>query len=204
MKIKNQVLVLSTATLVALSGCTGEATPAPQTSAPQDPNLCYEQNMQAPNWVCDPTVEGGLSAVGVAAPNKAGMRTLQQQEARANAMTEIASQMGLKVKSMFKNFAQTTGVGDDQTAEKVSTSVTKQITKQTIEGAKKVGQWKAPDGTLFVHYVVDPQTAQEVAKQTVTTSLKNDQALYQQFIAKKAQAELDAEIDKEFGGMSGE
>ena len=41
----------------------------------------------------------------------------------------------------------------------------------------------------------------KAVKEQVQTSYKNEQALWQQFQAKKANEELDAEIEKEFGGL---
>jgi hypothetical protein len=103
---------------------------------------------------------------------------------------------------MFKKFARTTGIGESQSVEKVATSVSKQITSQNIDGARQVGRWVAPDGTLYLRVVLDPasiETVKEDAKATIKTSLKNNEALYQQFVAKKGFEELDSELDKELG-----
>ena len=207
--MKTKLAMLSTATMLSLSGCFGgnEATPTPTISAPttpvQDPNLCYEGNVQAPNWLCDPFIEGGLGAVGSAPKSPLG-RSFQQTEAMANARDALARELGTKVKNMFKNFAQTTGVGENQSVEKVATNVSKQISSQNIEGARQKGRWVAPDGTLYLHVVLDPQGVaifKEEAKKVVKTSLRNDEALYQQFVAKRGMDELDAAIDKELGGQ---
>jgi len=205
MKIKNSLLLFSTATLFALSGCTGgdSATATPTVSAPvQDPNACYEANVLAPNWLCDPYIEGGLGAVGSAPKNPLG-RGFQQTEAMADGRDSLARELGTKVKNMFKSFAQSTGVGESQSVEKVATNVSKQISNQNIEGARQKNRWISPDGTLFIHVVLDPagiQVFKEEAKKVVKTSLRNDEALYQQFVAKRGMDELDAEIEKELGG----
>jgi len=205
MNIKSGLVLFSTATLFALSGCSGKdsETESPIVSAPmQDPNACYESKVLAPNWICDPFIEGGLGAIGSAPKNPLG-RGFQQTEAMADARDSLARELGTKVKNMFKSFAQSTGVGEDQSIEKVATNVSKQIASQNLEGARQKGRWISPDGTLFVHVVLDPQgvaTFKEEAKTIVKTSLKNDSALYQQFLAKRGMEELDAEIDKELGG----
>ena len=47
--------------------------------------------------------------------------------------------------------------------------------------------------------VLDPATVAKAVQENVQTSLRNEQALWQQFQAKKAHDELDSEIEKEFG-----
>ena len=52
---------------------------------------------------------------------------------------------------------------------------------------------------MYVLVAIDPNAATQATKNIVKTSMKNDKALWQQFQAKKAEAALDAEIDKEMG-----
>jgi hypothetical protein len=203
MRVKSGLVGISLITVLALSGCGGkqEAAKAEVPHQDQDPNVCYEGNVKAPNWVCDPSMEGGMAAVGSASNGLD--RDMQRIEAMGKARDELARQMGLKVKNMLKNFSQATGFGENQTMEKVTTSVSKQVAEQTLVGSVQKGSWKSPDGTLFIRMVIDQNKMVEIAQQTkesFKTSLRNDEALYQQFQAKKAMAELDAEIDKELSG----
>lgn len=159
---------------------------------------CIEQGVQAPQWVCIPEVAGGVAATGSAAKSPAGTG-FQRQEAMANARDALARQIAVKVKNMFKNFTQQTGVGDDVTVEKMASNVSKQVANQTLSGTAMKGRWIAPDGSMYVLVVLDPTAAVAATKNSVKTSLRNEKALWQQFQAKKAQAELDAEIEKEMG-----
>ncbi len=207
--VSKNMFALSTATIFVLSGCMSKDVPSDipgltkkevekYQEQQENPDKCYEGGIEAPKWICDPYVEGGLGAVGSAQANPLG-RNFQQTEAMANARDSLARELGTKVKNMFKNFAQTTGVGEDQTVEKVATNASKQIANQNIEGARQKNRWIAPDGTLFIHVVLDPKGVEDFkakAKNTVKSSLRNEQALYQQFVAKKSMEELDAEIDK--------
>jgi len=192
--MKKQILI-STVAVFSLSGCFGigssEANEPEKsveiTTQQQDPNACYEGGVLAPDWLCNPTMEGGLAAVGSAPKNPLG-RGFQQTEAMADARDALARQLGTKVKNMFKKFVRTTGVGESQTIEKVATNVSKQIASQDIEGARQVGRWVGPDGTLYLRVVLDPASIEAVksdAKNAIKTSLKNNEALYQQFVAKK-------------------
>jgi len=152
----------------------------------------------APKWVFDPGMEGGLSAVGSAKMSKAGMQ-FTRTEALAAARDALARQMTVKVKNMVKNFTQATGMGDDEVVDRVSAQVSRQVSKQTLTGSKQKDMWISPSGELFVLVVLDPASVGEAVKESVKTSYKNEKALWQQFQAKKAQEELDSEIEKEFG-----
>ncbi len=189
MKLKLTTLALSAALAVTFTACGGEQ-PKPETPAVA-PGLAG-----APMWVLDPTVEGGIAAVGSAQKSPGGLQ-FQRTEALANARDELARTLSVKVNNMIKNFAQSTGIGDQQTFEKVTQQVSKQVASQTLSGSKQKAIWLNPaTGELFVHVVLDPASVQAAAKNATMTSLKNEQALWQQFQAKKADETLDAEIAK--------
>ena len=179
--------VLLTASMaVSFTACGGEPTPANQGNVPN-------KFAGAPMWVLDPTSEGGVAAVGSAQTSPGGMQ-FQRTEALANARDELARTLSVKVKNMVKNFAQATGVGDAQTFEKVASQVSKQVANQTLSGSKQKAIWIANDGELFILVVLDPESVKAAASSSVKTSLKNEEALWQQFQSKSA---LDS-LDKEF------
>lgn len=182
------MFVLST--FLVLTGC-GEKEVKPLA------NPCFNG---APAWVIDPSMEGGLTGLGSAKIGAAGM-SFARTESMAVARDEIARTMSVKVKNMFKNFTQQTGIGDDQTVDKVATNVSKQVASQTLSGTKAKNTWISPCNELYILVVLDPESVQEAVKKQVQTSLRNEKALWQQFQAKKAHNELDAEIEKEFNSM---
>lgn len=175
-------------TLAIFSGCAQKG-PEPLK------NPCLEG---APAWVVDPTMEGGLSGLGAAKIGAAGLQ-FARTEAIANARDEIARTISVKVNNMFKNFTQVTGVGDDETVDRVSANVSKQVASQTLEGSRAKNVWISPCNEYYVHVVLDPTMVKQAVAKTAQSSLQNEKALWQQFLAKKAQDELDAEIEKEFG-----
>jgi ribosomal protein S20 len=181
--------------LIGLTGCMNS-----------QPNFeqCKIDGIDAPSWVCDggATMEGGLFAVGSAEPSPLG-RSFQRTEATAAARDALARQIGIKVKNMFKQFQATTGIGDAQTADKATQNVSKQVASQTLAGSKVIKTWISPKGTMYVLVgMPDPAAVQQTVKNAVKTLLKNDQALWQKFLAQKADKELDAAVDKEFGGAT--
>lgn len=180
--------------LVFLFSCGGK-------TAKIDNKALSEEFENAPSWVLDGGgSEGGMAAVGSAPIGNAGMN-FAMTEALANGRDELARQMSVKVKNMVKNFAQTTGIGDSETVDKVSAQVSKQVTNQTLNGSRQKDSWISPSSTLYVLVGVDPEIVKESIKNSIQTSFKSDQALWQQFQAKKAYDELDNEIEKEFGNF---
>lgn len=177
------------------------AAPAPA-PAPQA-TLAGGKFANAPAWVANPQMEGGLSAVGSAMPTQAGM-AFQRTRALANGRDELARQMEVEVSNLFKDFTQVTGVADAETVDTVASNVSRQVAQAVLAGSRQANLWQAPDGELYVLVVLDPEMAiqatEEAIKAAVRTSHGNDEALYQQFLGERAQAELDALLNKRFGG----
>ncbi len=150
----------------------------------------------APGWVCDQPVKGmEISAVGSAEKSGAGhdfMKTM----AATNARVTLAQNMKIQVQNMIKQYVETTGAADTETVDKVLTSVTKQITNETLIGTKIYKTRKSPGGSLYVLLGMDKASMQAATEKALKTSMRNEQALWQQFKAQKGQDELAAEISK--------
>ena len=152
---------------------------------------------EAPLWVCDAPVEGmTVGAVGSAAKSDAGTAFMKQMAA-TEARVQLAQNMRVQVQNMIKQYVETTGAASKETVDRVNTSVTKQITDQTLQGTKIFRSIVAPDGTMYVLVGLDEAAAQQLAETAVKTSMGNDQAAWQQFKAQKGQDELAAEIAKQ-------
>jgi len=185
--------------IILFTGC-GNNNPQPQQSF-----QCQIEGQNAPAWVCDggASMEGGIfavgSAVGSAEKSPLGI-SFQRQEAMANARDALAREIEVKVKNMFKSYMSSTGIGDNQTAERVATSVSKQLSKQVLRGSKLLKTWMSKNGTMYVLVgMTDTNKLKNELKKAAKTTFKNNEALWQEFKAKRAQQELDSEIDKEFG-----
>ncbi len=156
----------------------------------------------APLWVCDAPVEGmAVGAVGSAAKSDAGVAFMKQMAA-TEARVQLAQNMKVQVQNMVKQYAETTGAGTKETVDRVNTSVTKQITDQTLQGTKIFRSIQAPDGTMYVLVGLDETGAQKLTETALKTSMNNDQAAWQQFKAQKGQDELAAEISKQKVGAA--
>lgn len=195
---------MSVATVLALSfSACGGSQPAPTPAEPQVAQSAQEVSPEfdgAPAWVLMPEVEGGLAAAGSAKMGAAGP-SFAKTEATANARDELARQLNVKVKNMVTNFTQTTGVGDAQTVDKVVKNVSKQVASVDLSGSKVSKVWLSKTNTMWVLVTLDPNGLEALKTsmaEAAKTSYKNDQALYQQFLNKKGQEELDSEIEKTF------
>jgi len=189
---KTLIFILSVAAMIFTAGC-GGSQPEKQVFK------CQIEGAAAPEWVCNGGADykDGVYAVGSAPKSPLGIN-FQRTEAIAAARNEIARQLDVKVKNLFKSYLSSTGVKDDQTAERVVTDVTKQITNKSLSGTKLLKTWFSPKGTMYVLVGVDKESLKNNIIQSARTTFKNDEALWQEFKAKKAQDELDAAIDKEF------
>lgn len=148
----------------------------------------------APGWICDEPVPGiEVSAVGVAEKSAAG-HSFMKNMAATDARVQLAQSMKVHVQNMVKQYAETTGAADSETVDKVNTSVTKQITDETLVGTKVFKTRTSPNGTLYVLLGMDASIAAQVTENALKTSMNNEQALWQQFKAQKAQDELAADI----------
>ena len=186
MSIKFRTLLLVLPAL-AVTAC---STPAPKTAECVYPST----DKNAPLWVCDAPVEGmSIGAVGSSPKTDAGVG-FQKQMAAADARVQLAQMMKIRVENMIKQYVETTGAASHETVDKVNTSVTKQITDQTLQGTRIFRSVDAPDGTMYVLVGLDEGAAQKVAENAIKTSMNNDQAAWQQFRAQKGQEELAAEI----------
>lgn len=151
----------------------------------------------APLWVCDAPVEGmTVGAVGSAPKSDAGVAFMKQMAA-TDARVQLAQNMKVQVQNMIKQYAETTGAASKETVDRVNTSVTKQITDQTLQGTRIFRSIVAPDGTMYVLVGLDEAGAQKLTETAIKTSMNNDQAAWQQFKAQKGQDELAAEIAKQ-------
>jgi hypothetical protein len=181
-----------------LTGCGNANQPQP---AATNVDQCVIDGKTAPSWVCDggAMMEGGIFAVGSAEKSPLGP-SFQRTEAESAARDALARQMKIKVKNMFKQYQATTGVGDAQTADKATENVSKQVSEATLTGSKPIKFWTSPKGTMYILVGMPNKVAENSVKKAIKTSFHNNKALWQKFLAKNADKELDAAVAKEFGG----
>lgn len=153
-------------------------------------------DVAAPGWVCDEPVPGiAVSAVGVAEKSAAGhsfMKTMAVTAARA----QLARNMRTEILDSVQQFAETTGAADSETVDKVNTSVTKQITNETLVGTKVYKTRTSPNGALYVLLGMDAENAAAATQNATKASMGNKQAEYQRFLADRAQDQLLLDVER--------
>ena len=130
-------VVLAAALAATFSGCSSkEATPEKATFN------CVQDGVEAPQWTCmpDSAVEGSITDLGSAPYSKLGAG-FTRREAIANARSSLAQQIQTLVKDKVETFTRSTGVGGSEVADKVSTQVSKQVAKVSLQGSKQINFW---------------------------------------------------------------
>ena len=187
--MKKFLLIVLVISAFAVAGCSSKQ----QAVTGAQFNKCYKD---APSWVIMGGAEGGISAVGSAQIGNAGLQ-FASTEALANGRDEIARMLQLNESNMGKNFTQTTGIGDDQTVDKVSANVSRQLANQTLTGSKAKETWISSEcNELFILVVADAPSMEKDIKAQITSSYRNEQAIWQQIQAKNALKEMDEQIEK--------
>ncbi len=193
--MKKKLLSVALGSVIALTmaGCGGEQ-PKPKQEEPDF--RCKQEGVLAPKWTCSPFADGSIAALGTAPKSKAGYG-FQYREALAQGRSNLAQQIETLVKDKVEQFTRSTGVGDNEVVDKVSTQVSKQVAKVTLKGSKPLETWQAPSGTLYILVAVPESSVNESAKNAVKSSFKNDEALWQQFQSKQALESLEKEFPTE-------
>lgn len=189
MKIKNSLYVI--VPILLLVGCGNKEQPGPSVADCTYPDA---PDQIAPGWICDEPVDGvELSATGYAKKSSAGVSFMKQM-AVADARVQLAQTFKVHVNNMIKQYAETTGAADSETVDQVNTSVSKLITSETLIGSRLFKSKAGPTGSIYVIVGLDSTNVQKAAEDSIKSSMRNDEALWQQFKANKAHDELAAEI----------
>jgi hypothetical protein len=191
-----RIVLMSSLLAIALSGCLGGGGNSAKLEKMKECVFPDSPKQEAPLWVCDAPVEGvAVSAVGMHDKSAAGPAFMKEQAA-ASARVALAQQMKVTVGNMVKQYVETTGAASSETVDRVNTSVSKLITSETITGSRVFRSVTSPNGAIYVLVGLDPTVTKEAVAKVLKTSMNNDQALWQQFKAKKGQDELADEIAK--------
>ncbi len=200
--MKNTMIKIGLSLVVAsaiFTGC-GKEAPAPQVQvqAQEEGDFrCRQDGTLAPKWTCDPYVEGAIAAVGIAKKNAGNDKSMQRSEAMADGRDALVAQVSIKVSNLFKSYKGTTGSGDSATFDATSSKVSKQLASETLAGSKSVDSWTSPKtGDLYLLVTVSNESVKKGMDEVVKTSFQNDKAMYQKFLADKANGELDSELSK--------
>ncbi len=187
-----KVLVALWTTALLFSGCSNK-----DPEVAEESFECRIAGALAPTWACgNSELEGYYSAVGSAPLSKIG-HGFSRREALANGRSNLAQQIETLVKDKVETFVRSTGIGADEVADKVSTQISKQVAKVTLQGSKQVKYWENPNsGDIYLLVSIAHDAVNSAAKDRVLSSYKNNNALWQQFQAKNALEALEQEFSE--------
>ncbi len=178
-----------------LANCASPPSPSPSV-APID---CAfpGTNTPAPAWICDEKISGvGISAVGVAEKSAAGL-SFMKDIAAADARGKLATRLKTEVEQMIKNYVGTTGVGNTETVDRLSESITRTIAKENLIGSHIIKSLVGPHGRIYVLIGMNPEARKQALQNSVKSSYDNERALWQRFRGDKAFEELQEQVDKQ-------
>jgi len=179
---KSLLFALITATAITFTGC---ADKTEQSLAEKKKQEQIEANNNLPSWVIDPKVEGGISAVGIAGYSKHGMQIMLPQ-AEMDGRAKLAGQIQTIVSRVQKQAMRHNKINDLDDMENVFKQATKEVIKKMpLSGARKMNQYQAADGTLYVLMVIE--------KREVSKHLQNMKSTYEDHMreAKMTRESLD-------------
>ncbi len=139
------------------------------------------QQLQLPEWVVDPSIQGMISAVGIA-PKTAGGIKMQIAQAEADAIANMAAQIQTSVSRVTKESLRRAGVATDgknlEAVDSYFAQATKSLVKNVpISGAKRKNIFQSPiDGSLYIQMVIDQTLVQEYlvgTSGTLASGMKN-------------------------------
>ena len=182
-------------TVIAISAALAACGSTP----PKTPN---ELNANIPEWVLNPIVEDGIAAASCV--SSSGSMTTDRAQATALSRVDLAQQIGTRVQSLDKTYQERVDVGSDAQVGSTFTSVSKQLTEQSLTGARVIKTSYANfDGKnqLCVMTALGSSSTKELFENILKDSQRpvtvdQEKVLYQEFKAYKAQEELEAELMK--------
>jgi transaldolase len=157
-------------------------------------------SVNIPDWVLNPVVENGIAAADCI--KYSGNISIDQKMAVANARLALAQQIETRIEGLDKTFSNRTDANDESNVGATFSSVSKQLTKQTLNGSRIVKADVVEIGGkdyFCALTTLSPELTKTLFKDLIketkpNLNAKDEQFLYQEFKAFKAEQDLDKEI----------
>lgn len=189
MKAQKIILAAAVASLLTACGSTKKEEPPKPTA-------------NIPQWVLNPVVEDGIAAADCV--KFSGNMSVDSKMAAANARLALAQQIEVRVEGLDKTYSNRTDSNDDLTVGSTFSSVSKQLTKQKLNGSRVVKSDIvniAGRDNYCSLVTLSPNATKELFEAIVQKSERkvnpqDEKFLYQEFKAYKAEQDLDKEIQR--------
>ncbi len=146
-----------------------------------------------PEWYLNPPqTEDAVMEAGDAVKHSMG---LAKEAADARARDAIARAIEVKVNTMFKNFMQESGIGEEAEALEFTSSVSKQVTSNVLRGCRISKREMRTEGNQYHAYSLAQYDLNSLIEETLNAARKR-KALYNEAKANLSFQELEEEIQK--------
>jgi len=175
-------LVIALAALALIVSCAGGA----EESAPPAP----AEQSGAPSWYLNPpAAEDAIYGVG-----SAQMSSLDtsRRMAISRAREDIAFQMNAQIEAAIVDYAQESGVDDNNQVISFVENISRQVTEATLQGTRPEEVDQGPDGTIYALVSFPKGNYREAASEAFQ---RNEDAAFAEFKAEQALDYLDEQID---------
>lgn len=176
------VLVLAAVFLVM--SCAGGAEEEPEEKAPAEQS-------GAPDWYLNPP-QAEDTMYGVGSANMSSLDTSRTM-AISRAREDIAFQMNAQIEAAIVDYAQESGVDDNNQVVSFVENVSRQITETTLQGTRPEEVSQGPDGTIYALVSFPEGNYREAASEAFQ---RNEDAAFAEFKAEEALDYLDSKIDE--------
>ena len=152
-----------------------------------------DEPLSVPEWFLNPPEDPNYFY----SPATATSKDLQLaiDTAKHQGQVDITQQLQTKVSGMFKRFREEVGAGEDAELIAQTTSASKAIVSETINGCKASKQEVKKEGTVYRAYVLMEMPIGE-ANAALMAKIKANKNMYTRFRSTQAFDELNEEVEK--------
>jgi hypothetical protein len=148
-----------------------------------------------PSWVMVPSIEDGIAAA--ACVPASGNITTDRAQATSQGRVDLAQQINIQVRAMDKTYLDKVETNGKLTSGSTFSQVSRQLTEQSLTGSRVTkAAFANEDKEFCVLVTLGASSTKELFDQIIKQSAaplspKDEDILYQEFNAQKAQEEMD-------------
>jgi len=147
---------------------------------------------ELPLWVQEERIEGYITGLGIAPPNKGADIALQRSEAMAVARDDIARQIETKLEGIIQQNSKSNKHQEQYIYTKEIEKKIKSQINMNLRGTRPLKSWISNNGVLYLLMILETNKVLSMIEQTIEDSDNEDDI----FLSEKNRKELEKEIEK--------
>jgi len=180
-------LALVMLALLFVAGCASDPEPAPAPAPAPEPEP--QQSIDAPDWFLNPPqADDAIYGIGTA---KMSDLARSRNVATSRARNDIAFQMNAQIQAAITDYAQESGVDDNNQVINFVETISRQTTETTLQGTRQEEAYVAQDGTVFILVSFPKNNFLQASQEAFQ---RNEDAAFAEFKAQQALDRLDAQM----------